>query len=159
MCVHVWGHPPCPRCPHTHLPLPQSYREPKSLTVNKSWTNWDNLILFEKFFTSEHFWIYIDSPWSPQISPTHLPHHWSRRHSNHENSIKCEWIEILFELRFCFKICNPWALPHTYRLGLMCRWGVSHPKWHFYVSNPKSTYFLLLWLPRQNFFPFLHWIP
>ena len=47
MCVHVWGQSPCPRCPHTHLPPPQSCREPKSLTVNKYWTNWDNLILFE----------------------------------------------------------------------------------------------------------------
>ena len=32
----------------------------------------------------------------------------------------------------------------------MCRWGVSHPKWHFYVSGPKKYMFSLLRLPRQN---------
>ena len=47
-CACVWGHPPCPEMPltpPTHLPPPQSRREPK--TFNKSWTNWDNSILFK----------------------------------------------------------------------------------------------------------------
>ena len=52
-CVHVHVHmsrdtPHAPRCPPTHLPPPQSRREPKSPKVYKSWTNWDNSILFEK---------------------------------------------------------------------------------------------------------------
>ena len=51
MCAHacacVWGHPPCPQMPPTHLPPPQSCREPKTPKFNKSWTNQDNLILFE----------------------------------------------------------------------------------------------------------------
>ena len=53
VCMHVHVHmsrdtPHAPRCPPTHLPPPQSRREPKSPKVYKSWTNWDNSILFEK---------------------------------------------------------------------------------------------------------------
>ena len=53
MCVHVTcmcmcgGHPPCPQMAPTHLPPPQSRREPKRPKFKKSWTNRDNLILFE----------------------------------------------------------------------------------------------------------------
>ena len=39
--------PDAPDTPPTHLPPPQSCREPKTPKFNKSWTNWDNLILFE----------------------------------------------------------------------------------------------------------------
>ena len=45
-CAHVWGHPNHPPSPSTH-PQPQSCREPKTPKFNKSWTNQDNLILFE----------------------------------------------------------------------------------------------------------------
>ena len=54
MCAHacacVGGHPHAPRCPWqppTHLPPPQSRREPKTAKFNKSWTNRDNSILFK----------------------------------------------------------------------------------------------------------------
>ena len=56
MCMHVcacvWegtpSHAPrCPWHPPTHLPPPQSRREPKTAKFNKSWTNRDNLILFK----------------------------------------------------------------------------------------------------------------
>ena len=47
MCVHVWGHQHAPDAPTPICPVPQSCKEPKSLTVNKSWPNWDNSILFE----------------------------------------------------------------------------------------------------------------
>ena len=50
-------------------------------------------------------------------------------------AIKLEWIKII---QFCLKICDPWTLLHTYRLCLMCRWGVSYPKWHFYVFDPEK---------------------
>ena len=33
-----------------------------------------------------------------------------------------EWIEII---QFCLKICDPQTLLYTYRLDLICRWGVS----------------------------------
>ena len=35
-CVCVWGHPPCPKMPPTHLPPPQSRRKPKTPKFNKS---------------------------------------------------------------------------------------------------------------------------
>ena len=45
------GHPPMPPdtpdTPATHLPSPQSRREPKTAKFNKSWNNRDNSILFE----------------------------------------------------------------------------------------------------------------
>ena len=54
VCVCVYMHvrvcgdtPHAPRCPPTHLPSPQSCREPKTPKFNKSWTNRDNSILFE----------------------------------------------------------------------------------------------------------------
>ena len=51
MHVHVWGDTPmppdAPDTPPTHLPPPQSHREPKTAKFNKSWTNRDNSILFE----------------------------------------------------------------------------------------------------------------
>ena len=50
-CACMGGHPPhAPRYPQTPphpLPPPQSRREPKTEKFNKSWTNWDNSILFE----------------------------------------------------------------------------------------------------------------
>ena len=66
-----------------------------------------------------------------------------------KNAITFEQIEII---EFHLKIWDPWALPHTCRLQLMCRWGVSYPKWHFY---PKSAPVTL----KKIFFLFLHWIP
>ena len=59
-CMHMCKHvsrdtPPCPQMPlnpSALSPEPQgatgSRREPKSPKVYKSWTNWDNSILFEK---------------------------------------------------------------------------------------------------------------
>ena len=49
MCMHV-GTPLMPQMsqtPPTHLPPPQSCREPKTPNFNNSWTNQDNSILFE----------------------------------------------------------------------------------------------------------------
>ena len=50
MCVCGGTLPHAPRCPWhspTHLPPPQSRREPKTAKFNKSWTNRDNSILFK----------------------------------------------------------------------------------------------------------------
>ena len=51
-CMHVHvhmcvGHHPITPHPHPPTPYPQSHREPKTPKFNNSWTNWDNLILFE----------------------------------------------------------------------------------------------------------------
>ena len=66
-----------------------------------------------------------------------------------KNAITFEWIKII---EFRLKIWDPWTLPHTCRLQLMCRWGVSYPEWHFY---PKSAPVTL----ERKIFLFLHWIP
>ena len=66
--------------------------------------------------------------------------------SKQQNSISPELIKII---QFCLKIWDPWTLLHTYRLGLMCRWGVSYPKWHFYVFDPKKC----SRDPKIKFFP------
>ena len=55
VCMHVHVHvcrdtpmpPDASRHPPTHLPPPQSHREPKTPKFNKSWTNQDISILFE----------------------------------------------------------------------------------------------------------------
>ena len=48
MHVHMCGgHLPTTSHPYTPTPHPQSCREPKTPKFNKSWTNRDNLILFE----------------------------------------------------------------------------------------------------------------
>ena len=46
-CAHVWRVTPNYPHPIHPSPHPQSHREPKSPKFNKSWTNQDNLILFE----------------------------------------------------------------------------------------------------------------
>ena len=52
-----------------------------------------------------------------------------------KNAITFEQIVII---EFCLKIWDPWALLYTYRLHLMCRWGVSYPKWHFYAKSAQN---------------------
>ena len=80
---------------------------------------------------------------------------WRGQHGdngNHEitkTAITFEWIEII---EFRLKIWDPWTLLPTCGLHLMCRWGVSYPKWHFY---PKSAPVTL----GNKIFLFFHWIP
>ena len=74
MCVHACGDTThaskMPQTPPTHLPPPQSHREPKTPKFSKSSTNQDNLILFEDSLPLNT----IDYSCSPWIPPTHLPH-------------------------------------------------------------------------------------
>ena len=79
---------------------------------------------------------------------------WGRRRPRGDNkftknAITFERIKII---EFRLKIWDPWTLPHTCRLQLMCRWGVSYPKLHFY---PKSALVTL----ENKIFLFFHWIP
>ena len=53
-----------------------------------------------------------------------------------KNAITFERIEII---EFRLKISDPWTLPHTCTLQLMCRWGVSYPKLHFYPKSAPVT--------------------
>ena len=123
-CMCVGGHPTMPpNVPrHPHLPPPKSHREPKTAKFNKSWTNRDNSILFEDSSPlNNQSWTHIDYSWSPQ-TPPHPPAPPPRAKETQIRriTISLEWIEII---QFCLKICDPWTLLHTYRLGLMCRWG------------------------------------
>ena len=119
-CMHMHVHmsrdtPMPPDAPNPSAP-PQICREPKSPKVYKSWTNWDNSILFEKslprtFLNSSRLTLMtLDTP------PIYLPRPPEAEEAEIlKNAIKCERIEII-ELRL--KICDPWALLHTYRLDL-----------------------------------------
>ena len=64
---------------------------------------------------------------------------WRWPHGDNEitkNAITFERIEII---EFHLKIWDPGTLLHTYRLDLMCRWGVSYPKCHFYAKRAPVT--------------------
>ena len=149
-CMHVCAcgdtpmPPDVPRHPPLTCPPPQSCREPKTPKFSKSWTNWDNSIVW-RFFTSEHSWTHIDYNWSPQ-KPPHppAPPPTAEETQIRRITITLERIEII---QFCLKIWDPWTLLHTYRLGLMCRWGVSYPKWHF-CFWPKKVF---LWPSNKIF--------
>ena len=81
----------------------------------------------------------VVTPPTPQMPPDtpHPPAPPSRAKETQIGriTITLERIEII---QFCLKICDPWTLLHTYRLSLMCRWGVYYPKWHFHVFDPKK---------------------
>ena len=149
-CMHMHVHvsrdtPMPPDAPQHICPLPraagspnhQKFISPELIEIIRFclknlylWTflNWSRLTL-----------ITLDTPHPPGLPP------WSRRSRNLKNAIKREWIEII---EFRLKICDPWALLHTYRLDLMCRWGVSIRNGTFMFRAQKSTCFSLLWLPR-----------
>ena len=59
-----------------------------------------------------------------------------------KNAITFEQIEII---EFCLKIWDPWALPHTCRLQLMCRWGGVLSQMAFLSKKCSGD-------PRKNFF-------
>ena len=146
-CMHVHVHmsrdtPPCPQMPpNPSAPSPelqgavgspnhQKLISPEIIEIIRFCLK--NLYLWTFLNSSRLTLITLDTPHLPASPP------WSRWSRNLKNAIKCERIEII---EFRLKICDPWALLHTYRLDLMCRWGVSHPKWHFYVLGPKKYMF------------------
>ena len=67
---------------------------------------------------------------------------WGQCGDHGDNEITFEQIEII---EFSLKIWDPWTLPHTCRLQLMYRWGVSYPKCHFYPESAPVT------LEKKNF--------
>ena len=138
MCTCL-GTPPMPSdAPQPICPLPraagspnqQKFISPELIEIIRFCLK--NLYLWTFLNSSRLTLITLDTSHPPAPPP------WSRRSRNLKNAIKREQIKII---EFWLKICDPWALLHTYRLDLMCRWGVSHPKWHFYVSGPKKYMF------------------
>ena len=135
MCVHaracVWRAPPTP------TPTPRATGSPKH-------KNLISLELIEiirfclKIFTSEHSWTHIDYSWSSQTPPTHLPHPPRAEETQIGRiTITLERIEII---QFCLKICDPLTLLHTYRLGLMCRWGGVLSQMALLCFGPKKVH-------------------
>ena len=68
-----------------------------------------NLYLWTFLNSSRLMLITLDTPYPPAPPP------WSQRSPNLKNAIKCERIKII---EFRLKICDPWALLHTYRLDV-----------------------------------------
>ena len=88
MCMHVGTPPYAPRCPQTpptHLPPPQSRREPKTPKFNKSCTNRDNLILFEDSLPLNIPELILTIVVHPGYPPTRLPHPQSQGNPNRKN--------------------------------------------------------------------------
>ena len=141
MCACVWGsppptntsihppnHPPTPPSTHptTHQPPPKGGNTQNSeISIRLELIKiiqfcLKNLYLWTFLNSSRLTLITLDTPHPP------APPLCSQRSRNLKNSIKR--IEII---EFRLKICDPWALPHTYRPDMMCRWGggvVSYPK-------------------------------
>ena len=127
-----------PDAPQPICPLPRAAGSPN----HQKFTSPELIEIIRFCLKNLYLWTFLNSSRLTLITldtlhPPALPP-WSRRSRNLKNAIKRERIEII---EFRLKICDPGALLHTYRLDLMCRWGVSYPKWHFYVSSPKKYMF------------------
>ena len=119
-CMHVHVHMSrdTPACPQPICPLPraagspnhQEFISPELIEIIRFCLK--NLYLWTFLNSSRLTLITLDTPHPPAPPP------WSRRSWNLKNAIKRERIEII---EFRLKICDPWALLHTYRLDLMCR--------------------------------------
>ena len=147
--MHVHVHvsrdtPHASRCPPTHLPPPQSRRKPQGAAGSPN--NWNfispelikiiqfcfkNLYLWTFLNSSRLMLITLDTPHPP------VPPPWSRRRQNLKNAIKRERIEII---EFCLEICDSWALLHTYRLGLICRWRGVPSQMALLCFEPKKVH-------------------
>ena len=83
----------CPWHPLTHLPPPQSRREPKTAKFNKSWTNRDNSILFEDSLPlniPELIYTIADYPrHPPPTCPT--PQSWENPNRKNYNNSWTNW--------------------------------------------------------------------
>ena len=85
MHVYMCGSPKLPPTPIHPPPHPQSRRKPKTPKFNKSWTNWDNSILFEDSLPLNIPGTHIDYSWSPQTPPPTCPTPQSWGNPNQKN--------------------------------------------------------------------------
>ena len=145
-CVHMHVHMSNDTPPWTQMPPPS--REPQGAAGSPNHQKFispelieiiqfclKNLYLWTFLNSSRLTLITLDTPPPP---PPHLPAPppWSRRSRNLKNAIKCERIKII---EFRLKICDPWALLHTYRLDLMCRWGGVLSQMALLCFGPKKV--------------------
>ena len=146
VCVHVRVHmsrdtPHAPRCPpNPSAPSPepqgaagspnhQKFISPELIEIIRFCLK--NLYLWTFLNSSRLTLITLDTPHPPAPPPR------SRRSRNLKNTIKRERIEII---EFRLKICDPWALLHTYRLDLMCRWGGVLSQMALLCFGPKKVH-------------------
>ena len=122
-CAGVWWHPPWPQMPpdtpQPTCPLPRAAGSPK----HQNSISLELIEIFQfclKILYLWTFWTHIDYSWSPQTPPPTCPTPQSWDTQIRRITITLERIEII---QFCLNIWDPWTLLHTYRLGLMCRWG------------------------------------
>ena len=140
VCVHacMWGHPHASRCPQTPpptCPLPRATGSPK----HQNSISPEVIEIIRFCLKILYLWTFLNSYRLQLITPhtPHLPNPPPRAEETQIRriTITLEWIKII---QFCLKICDPWILLHTYRLGLMCRWGCPIPN-DTYVFDPKSA--------------------
>ena len=113
--VHVCGDTrPCPQMPPPPTcPLPRATGSPKHQNS-----------ISPELIEIIRFCLKILYLWTLADHPGHPPPTWPTPRAEETQiariTITLERIEII---QFCLKICDPWIFLHTYRLGLMCRWG------------------------------------
>ena len=141
MCTCLGTPPPCPQMPpNPSAPSPepqgaagspnhQKFISPELIEIIRFCLK--NLYLWTFLNSSRLTLITLDTPHPPAPAP------WSRRSRNLKNAIKRERIEII---EFRLKICDPWALLHTYRLDLMCRWGGVPSQMALLCFGPKKVH-------------------
>ena len=150
-CAHVgYTHQPPPTTIHPS-PHPRAAGSPKhqnsiSLELIKIIRFCLKILYLWTFLNSYRLYLITQEPPHPPAPPLRAEETQIGR-----ITITLERIKII---QFCLKIWDPWTLLHTYK-RLMCRWGVSYHKWHFYVFDPKKC---SCDPPIKNFL-FLHWIP
>ena len=152
MCVHVHV------CMHVHVHMCGGHPQPPPTPRAAGSPKHQNSISLELIEIIRfclkilYFWTLLNS-YRLYLFTLDTPHPPAPPSQAEETQIRR--ISITFErneiIEFRLKIWDPWTLLHTYILHLMCRWGVSYPKRHFY---PKSAPVTL-----KKIFLFLHWIP
>ena len=144
-CACVWGTPPT-------TPTPRATGSPK----HQNSISLELIEIIRFCLKILYLWTFLNSYRLKLITPE-LPHPPAPPPRAKDTQIRRITItlERIKIIQFCLKICDPWTLLHTYRLGLMCRWGMSYHKWHFYVFDPKKC----SCDPPIKKFSILHWIP
>ena len=146
MYTSVGGHPPTTPIPHNPPPQPTTHPPTPRATGNPKHQNSISLKLIEIIqfcLKILYLWTFLNSHRLKLITPEppHPPVPPPRAEETEIGriTITLERIEII---QFCLKICDPWTLLHTYRLGLMCRWGGVLPQMALLCFWPKKV---LLW--------------
>ena len=66
-------------------------------------------------------------------------------------------VEQIKTIQFHLKIWELCTFLLQYTLGLMCRFGVSHPKMAFFCFRPKKKSFFTMMSPQVKIFLFSNW--